>query len=237
MHRASNCFRPSILCLSVGALSFSFSLPLPLAFSLSLSFLRSLCSSPPLLFYSRYHLVVTWSLSLLVLLFSLSFYSSLYLAPTVLFWIDGRRRPCFFSRPETPTHSLVACESAIRWDGGNGISLLTRDCCRRRPPCFLLLLRFFLLPSASSSSRCRSPRLLSFLFSPPRRRPVRWNSPKFFAPANKHHRTVEDGPARKSRSVNSLSVSPSFAPFPFDIYFLLSRWGRGGRDSVYDGIH
>lgn len=72
---------------------------------------------------------------------------SLSLRPrsTVFFWIDGRRRPCFFSRPETPTRPLVACENAIRWDGGNRISLLTRDCCRRRPPCFLRFLCFLLL--------------------------------------------------------------------------------------------
>lgn len=161
-----------------------------------------------MLFHSRYHLAATPSLFLLV--FSLSFSLFLYLASTVLFWAQT----CFFSRPETPTHPLVACESAIRWDRGNGISLLTRDCCRRRPPCFLLLLRFF-LPSPSSSlyPPLASPSLLP-LFSLPRRRPVRWNSPKFFAPANKHHRTVEDDSARKSRSVNSLGLS-----FPSSFFF------------------
>lgn len=107
-------------------------------------------------------------------------------------------------RPETPTHPLVACESATRWDGGNGISLLTRDCCRRRPPCFLLLLRFFLLLFLASP--LASPSLLPL--SPlPRRRPVRWNSPKFFVPANKHHPTMEDGPTRKPRPINSLGLS------------------------------
>lgn len=45
-----------------------------------------------------------------------------------------------------------------------------------------------------------------------------------------------NGPARKPRSVNSLSVSPFLAPFPFGIYFLLGRRGkRSGRD-VYGEI-
>lgn len=199
-----------------------------------------------MLFHSRYHLVVPFRPSPSSFPSRLLFLSpALHPASAVFFWIDGRRRPCFFSRPETPTHPLIACESAIRWDGGNGISLLTRDCCRRRPPCFLLLLRFFLLllpllfllhnfvfsisfSSSFSSSRRRSLRLPSFLFSssssllpfPLAVNPYDGIHPSFLRP--RINTTVRWKTAQpESRSTPSISLS--FSLLLFDIYFLFGR--------------
>lgn len=170
--------------------------------SFSLSSLLSLFLSLPLSFFLSLSCYAVLLLSLLPLFFSFASFL-LSLLSAIFFWIDGCRRPCFFSRPETPTHPLVACESAIRWDGGNGISLLTRDCCRRRPPCFLLLLRFLLLfllaPPHTSPSLVSSRVLYS-----PSLRPTRWNSPKFFAPTNKHHCMMEG--KRPSPKVDQLSL-------------------------------
>lgn len=203
MHRASNCFRPSVLCLSTGALS-----PPPPPLSLSFPLPPSLVA----LFLCSFTLATTSShrsVSFSFRLFLRSFSPSLHLVSTVLFWIDGRRRPCFFSRPETPTHPLVACENAIRWDGGNGISLLTRDCCRRRPPCFLLLLRF------CRSPRLASPRLLFVLsFRPLSADPYDGIHPSFLRPRiNTTVRWKTAQPESHDRSI------PSVSRFSFPCFF------------------
>lgn len=139
-------------------------------FSVSQPKLTSLSLPPP---YPLTLFFATTFSSSLHRLFSSSLASFFFLPlPSVILSfssLDGRARrwPCFFSRPETPTHPLVACESATRWNRGNRISLLTRDRCRQRPPRFssmLLTLVAFLPPFPRISL---SVRHASLLFSSP----------------------------------------------------------------------